>query len=172
MSMGNKPKKHRIRFPSNPRVWKVPVSASKTSSGGFSREISVGDLIALSTKGSGPLSMTAGVAYPFSAIAYGAVASAGDYFLGISKQNSLNTQTKDIIVAVDGVFEYPCSGAAHTVGQFVVATTSGAGSVESASVGVSATTGHDLGRVAEAAKSAGDTVVTFEIKSKIAGESG
>jgi hypothetical protein len=169
--MGNKPKKHRIRFPSNPRVWKVPVNASKTSAGGFSREISVGDLIALYTTGSGPLGLTAGVAYPFSVIANASISDASDKFLGIAKQNSLNTQSKEIIVAVDGVFEYPCSGAAHTVGQFVTAV-AGTTSIESASVGVSATTGHDLGRVCEAAKSGGDTVVTFEIKSKIAGESG
>jgi len=168
MSMGNKPQKHRVRFPTNPTVWKVPVSSSKTSAGGFSREIAVGDLIALCTKGSGPLSLTAGTAYPFSAVVNGSIASVADYFLGIAQQSSKNGESKAIIVAVDGVFEYPCTGAAHTVGQFVAAA-SGTTSVESASVGVAAATGNDLGRVAEANTS---TTVFVEIKSKVAGETG
>ncbi len=170
MALGKKPKKHRVRFPSNPRVWKVPVNTSKDSAGGFSNEISVGDLIALLPRigGSGLTTENAGKAYPFTHFVNSDIASVADYFLGIAKNNSLHTQSKDIIVAVDGVFEFPCSGAAHSVGQFVTAA-QGTTSVESASVGVGASTGNDLGRVSEANTG---TTVTFQIKSKIAGETG
>jgi hypothetical protein len=171
MALGTKPKKHRIRFPSNPRVWKVPVNTSKDSAGGFSNEISVGDLIAVLPRigGSGLTTENAGKAYPFTHFAYSDAASVADYFLGVAMNNSLHTQSKDILVAVDGVFEYPCTGGTHTVGQFVRAAVDGTDSVESASVDVNASTGNDLGRVSEANTG---TTVTFQIKSKISGETG
>jgi len=170
MTLGTKPSKHRLRFPTNPTVWKVPVNTAKDSAGGYCKEISVGDLICLFPRigGSGLTSENAGKAYPFSYFANANIASVADNFLGVAQNKSLNTQSKDIIVAVDGKFEFPCTGAAHTIGQFVTAA-QGTTSVESASVGVGATTGNDLGRVCEANTS---TTVFVEIKSKISGETG
>ncbi len=172
MSMGNKPGKHRLRFPTNPTVWKVPVITSKTSAGGFSREIAVGDLIMLMWRvsGSGLTGTTAGSAYPFSAYATADIASVADYFLGVAMNASKTGESTEILVAVDGEFAFPCTHAAKSVGQYVVAANTG-NSVDSASVGVSASTGNDLGRVTQADVAAVKEV-TFEIKSKIAGEIG
>jgi len=135
-----------------------------------SNEIAVGDFIAVSTKGSGPLSMVAGTAYPFSNFANSAIASIADYFLGIAIDESLNDEEDSILVDTVGEFELSVSlSEKPSVGMFVKAK-QGMNSIEAQEITISKTdTANNLGRVSRASSNY-ERDIRVQIKSAIAGK--
>ncbi len=147
--------------------WTLPVIKRKPN---VSNEIAIGDFIAVCTKGSGPLSMTAGVAYPFSNFANSDLASIADYFLGLAYNESLDEEDKNIIVDTRGEFELSLRPTEKpSVGMYARAR-EGLSSIEAQEVILSITDStNSIGRVSRASSSY-ESNIRIEIKSAIAGE--
>jgi hypothetical protein len=86
----------------------APVTTAKASG---PLEIAEGDMVFIPPTGNA-LSLTAGVAYPNSALAVASYASVADYFAGIALDSSANGDSDDIAIATTGVFELNLSPAA------------------------------------------------------------
>jgi hypothetical protein len=147
--------------------WTLPVIKRKPN---ISNEIAVGDFIAVSTKGSGPLSMIAGIAYPFSNFSNSDIASIADYFLGIADNESLNEEDKNIVVDTRGEFKLSLRPTEKPSIGMYARVREGLNSIEAQEVILSITDStNSIGRVSRSSSSY-ESDIRVQIKSAIAGE--